>query len=134
MKFYLDEKGREIPDPTPISIPLGFKKPETLAEAVRRLVRSDQWAKEMIDTDQETFEEADDFDVGDDFDPSSPFEQIFDPVLNRDVSHQQYVDNAAEYKRLYTEQFLEENPPEVETTEEKPAVKPAAELEPEPQK
>lgn len=130
MKYFLDTKGREIPDPDPIAIPLGFKKPETLAEAVRRLVRSDDWAKQMTDDGQETFEEADDFDVGDDFDPSSPFEQIFDPVLNRDVSHQEYVDNAAEYKRLYTEKFLEENPPE----EEVPEPEPAPEPEPDPAK
>jgi hypothetical protein len=120
MRYQLDKQGREIPDPDPISIPLGFKKPETLAEAVRRLVRSDDWAKKMADDGQETFEEADDFEVGDDFDPSSPFEQVFDPILNKDVSHQEYVDNAAHYKRQYEAQFSEENPPAASTEAAEP--------------
>lgn len=124
MRYFLDEKGREIPDPDPIAIPMGFKKPETLAEAVQRLVKSDQWAQQMNDTDQETFAEADDFDVGDDFDPSSPFEQVFDPILNKSVSHEEYRTNAREYKRQYEAQFAEENPPE-ETTDEKPKPDPA---------
>ncbi|AFS65320.1 hypothetical protein [Dragonfly-associated microphage 1] len=64
MKF--DEKGRELPDPTPIEIPTGFRRPETLQEQIRRLIRSEQFAAQMGRPDAESFEEANDFDVDDD--------------------------------------------------------------------
>lgn len=64
MKF--DDKGRELPDPTPIEVPAGFKRPETLAEQIRRLVRHEQFAAAMGRPHAETFDEANDFEVDDD--------------------------------------------------------------------
>lgn len=75
-----NERGEEIPDPTKPEVPLGFKKPETLAEQVHRLVRSAQLREQALAAGHETFEEADDFDVGDDYDPRSPYEEVFDPT------------------------------------------------------
>lgn len=75
---YLDEYGREVLDPNPAAMPLGFKRPESLADTIRRLIRHEvsQAAQESGD---ETFEDADDFDVDDDpADPSTPYEMNFD--------------------------------------------------------
>lgn len=82
----LDPYGHELPDPTPLRLPSGFRRPETLQEQVARLVRT-QISREAEEAGYETFEEAEDFDVDDDFDPSSPFETIFDPVLGEVTPH-----------------------------------------------
>lgn len=68
-----DEQGRELPDPTPVEIPVGFQRPESLQEQIKRLVRTELSAQAQAEG-FESFEEADDFEVGDDYDPSSPHE------------------------------------------------------------
>ncbi len=108
-KCSLDSDGHEILSDVPISLPMGFKTPETLAEQVRRLVRHEQFAAQFGD-DAETFEEADDFDIGDDYDPSSPFEQVFDQALQRDISPDEFLKNAKEYKKLYAKYAEEQMP------------------------
>lgn len=83
----LDKHGHEVPDQTPMAIPAGFKKPETLAEQVQRLVRSAQLRELAESKGFETFDEANDFDVPDDPpDPSTPFEPFFDPVLGHEIT------------------------------------------------
>lgn len=57
-----DERGRELPDPTPVEKPTGLKLPLSLHDEIRRFVRfelSHQAAVQGV----ESFEEADDFDV-----------------------------------------------------------------------
>ncbi len=96
---HLDKHGHEVLDDKPIAMPSGMKNPETLQEQIRRLVKY-----ERSETDQlqaETFDEADDFDVGDDFDPTSPFEQFFDPWIQRDVTPADLQRDADHYKKLY---------------------------------
>lgn len=102
--IYINEKGQEVPDPRPIEIPAGFKRPETLAEQVRRLVRSEALALEAQNAGMETFEEAEDFEIDDDmFDPSSPFEEVFDPVLGRGITLEEFRQNEAVYRQRYME-------------------------------
>lgn len=101
---WMDEKGREVPDPQPVAIPAGFKRPETLAEQVRRLVRSEKLAQDAADQGFETFEESEDFEIDDDmFDPSSPYEEVFDPVLGRGITLDEFRRNEAEYQRRFIE-------------------------------
>lgn len=69
----LDSRGHEVHEGIPVAIPLGFQRPPTLEETIKRLVRG-ELSRQAADTGQETFEEADDFDVGDDYDPRSPWE------------------------------------------------------------
>lgn len=84
-----DEYGHEVPDPTPVEMPLGFKRPETLAEQVQRLVRG-EISRRAQDAGEETFEDSEDFDVdGDDGDPTTPYEEFFDPVLGRGYTAQE---------------------------------------------
>lgn len=100
---FLTDDGSEKVSSVPMSIPSGFKRPDTLAEQVARLVRSHEFNRRMAEQGAETFEDADDFDVDDDFDPSTPFEMHFDPILGREVSAKQFLDNTQHYAKAYKE-------------------------------
>lgn len=100
---FLDEHGHEIPDPQPVEIPARFKRPETLAEQIRRVT---QGALSLQAQEQgfESFEEAEDFEIDDDsFDPSSPYEEIWDPVLGRGITPDEFQKNHATYEKRYRE-------------------------------
>lgn len=101
----LNDKGWEVPDPKPMAIPGGFQRPATMEERLLRFIRHEvsQAAK---DKNYETFEEADDFDVGDDFDPQSPYEVFFDPVLQREVSPDEFVRNEKVYENRYKKAIM----------------------------
>lgn len=71
MKF--DDRGRELPDDTPVAMPVGFGRPPSMREMIQRYVR-EEISQVASATGRETFEESDDFEVGDDFDPTSPWE------------------------------------------------------------
>lgn len=73
----LDEKGSEIPDPTPLELPLNWTRPPSINDIVRQMVRN-EISEAARSVGVETFEEADDFDVGDDYDPKSPWEMNYD--------------------------------------------------------
>lgn len=99
----LDEFGREIPDPRPMSIPSGFKRPETLAEQVQRLVRT-SISRQAEEQGFETFEDSEDFEIEDEmWDPSSPYEEVFDPVLGRGITQAEFKANEEIYQRRYLE-------------------------------
>lgn len=59
------KEGRELPDPTPLELPAGTKRPETLQDQIRRLIRTDVSAY-AEDHGAESFEDANDFDIDDD--------------------------------------------------------------------
>lgn len=61
-----DELHREIPDPTPVALPMGYEKPETLAQIMSRIIAQNQHLEKMREL--ETEEEADDFNVEDEDD------------------------------------------------------------------
>lgn len=74
--------GSEIPDPTPLQPPLGYRRQPTMVEHIRSMVQSEQLRVAALSAGAETFEEADDFDVPDEFEPISAyeFEEIFEPI------------------------------------------------------
>lgn len=96
----LDENGHEVPDPTPLTIPSGFRRPETLQEQVARLVRG-AMSRRAEEEGFETFEDSEDFDVDEDFDPRTPFEEVFDPLLGRGVTPQEMQEHGDRYRDLY---------------------------------
>lgn len=100
-KGTINEHGAEVLDPTPVAIPAGFEVPETMSEMIRRVTMgalSQQAAAEGM----ETFEESEDFDIDDEtFEPTSPYEAVFDPVLGRDITLQEFKDNQAIYKERF---------------------------------
>lgn len=77
----LDQYGRELPDPTPLSPPVGYQKQPSMMEQMRSMIRSEALRMAAEHAGAETFEEAEDFDVGDDFDPTSPYEIGFDDPI-----------------------------------------------------
>jgi len=58
----LDKRGREIPDPTPMAPPIGYKKQPTIAERIRSMVQSEMLQRDLAAAGAETFDEANDFD------------------------------------------------------------------------
>lgn len=74
----LTDDGLEIPDPTPMALPIGHHPNESMDARIARIVShslSVQAEKEGF----ETFSDADDFDIEDDpVDPSTPWETDFD--------------------------------------------------------
>jgi hypothetical protein len=91
----LDHNGHEIPDPTPMAPPVGYKRQPTLVEQIRNMIRSEKLAAEAQSAGFETFEEADDFDVEDDYDPHSPFENDFEPPVSELKARAQEESRAA---------------------------------------
>lgn len=78
---YLDDFGREQPDPRPMSPPVGYKKQPSIFDLQRQQIALHHrlYAE---DREFESFEESEDFDVDDDVDPTSPWENDFDPPMS----------------------------------------------------
>ena len=123
----LDEEGREILDPNPMEVPVGFDRPETLQETIQRIMRTSEAVAEARRAAFETAEEADDFDIPEDetFDPETPFEQVYDPVLDREITAAELLANPTLYQRLYAEAASEDVEPSSEPGSER--TDPAAE-------
>lgn len=68
-----NDRGHEIPDKTPVAVPVGYRRPPSLTEQIRMLIRH-QMSEQARGEGRETFEEADDFDTGVDDDIRSPYE------------------------------------------------------------
>lgn len=63
MDAVYDKEGRQIPDPTPVELPLGYTHPSSLQDQIAMMIRvSEDMAKA---NDMDTEEEANDFDVED---------------------------------------------------------------------
>lgn len=71
--------GSEILDPRPVTLPVGFERPESLQETIKRLITDPAIRRELEDAGAESFDEADDLDIEDDV-PQSPHEDVFDPM------------------------------------------------------
>lgn len=65
MEIKQDKHGSEIIDPKPMAVPLHWKKPLSLNEQIKRMVRT-SLSEHAKNQGYETFEEANDFDCGDD--------------------------------------------------------------------
>jgi len=92
--------NREILDKTPVEMPLGYEKPESLSDMIARMVRATNEQAKRTGA-FETIEEADDFEV-DDQEMQSPYQ--FNQM------QEEFLDNPAMYK--------------TEKPEQKPDVKP----------
>lgn len=71
----------EFPDPTPLHVPIGFRRPPSLTEMIQRYVRIELSEQAAAKHQAETFEEADDFLVDDDPELLSPYEITADQEL-----------------------------------------------------
>lgn len=69
--------GLEVPDPTPISVPL-TSRPLTLAEQIARFTRDETRQHILMRSGMDTFDEADDFEIdSDEVDKAAPYEVEF---------------------------------------------------------
>lgn len=59
-----NELGQEIPDPTPLEIPAGMRRPETVNEMMARMIRTEV-SRAAESAGAESFEDSFDFDVDD---------------------------------------------------------------------
>lgn len=96
-----DERGREVGDPKPVATPAGFRRPPTLQEQIRSLVRHENYQKLVDSGEIESFEDADDFDVDDDVPMLTPYENSADEQDLRNA----YRHEAAEFRREREEQL-----------------------------
>lgn len=71
--------GSEVLDPRPVELPVGFERPETIQEMIRRLVTDPAIRAELEASEAESFDEADDLEIDDGM-PVSPHEDQFDPM------------------------------------------------------
>lgn len=115
MKF--DKRGRELPDATPIAVPLGARKPESLVEMMRRLIRQDM-SLHAADQGRETFDEANDFEVPDEDPELNPteFETMADEVPRghaqaREAEDEEEARPASRRKKRREEDDEDDEPP-----------------------
>lgn len=60
--------GKEYLDPTPLSVPAGFKRPESIHEMIKRYIRTEQFREKAEAAGVDTEAEANDFEVEDEED------------------------------------------------------------------
>lgn len=58
--------GKEYLDDTPISVPAGFKRPESIHDMIKRYIRSEAFREQAEKAGYDTEAEANDFDVDED--------------------------------------------------------------------
>lgn len=93
---------REHLDPTPVEIPVGVIRPESLESIMARMI-NERFSQMAEEKGLETFEEADDFDIDDDLpktpyemvdlDPEEPFYPDAENVYNKGVSTKEVAEN-----------------------------------------
>lgn len=104
MKY--NEKGEEIPDPTPIrTTPRVRITPNKLQEFQAMLRTASYLAK---NEGFETLEESEDFDC-EDFDPQSPWELQYDPLAGREITRHE-AEFLKEQREAFTAKFGKEAP------------------------
>lgn len=92
-------KRIEMPDQTPVSIPSGFRRPPTLQEQIRSLIRHEGYQQAVNSGIVESIDEADDFDVDDEEFPSSKWEYEADEADFRALARAESQAAAIEQKR-----------------------------------
>lgn len=90
----LDSKGHEIPDDSPVAIPVRFNRIPNMMDQMRTLIRAEV-SRAAEAEGYETFEEADDFDIGDDYEPNSRYE-LDEDTLNYDHTRDTRGPNGSE--------------------------------------
>ena len=77
---YLTDAGYEVPDPTPMAPPVGYKRQPSMVDHIRQMVRSEHLRMHAAAQGFETFEESEDFGEDDDDRlPATAYEAVFDP-------------------------------------------------------
>lgn len=111
----INEKGQEVPDPTPVELPVGYKAPLPLEVRMRAMIKN-----EMSDFAQkqgfETWEEANDFNLPDEsddglFTDEDELVAANDPFVER-AFHEKSKEISEKYKNKQPKPQLSETPKE----------------------
>lgn len=94
------EEGFELPDPTPMQPPLGYKKSLSLSEQIAQQVRIAHLKILEDSAVHESEDEADDFEIGDDFEPLSPHENDHMPTLANLKRRAKEINDQIEKRKL----------------------------------
>lgn len=84
-----NDVGQEMPDPTPMALPLGMSHHATLADMIQRMLRHQLMAQAATEEGFDTFEEGEDFDIEDDpLDPHTQYEKNFESsaLMQNDIT------------------------------------------------
>lgn len=89
----LTEDGAEVPDPTPMAPPVGFRRQQPLHERIRAMVQA-EYLRAREAQEVESPDEADDFDVEDAEDalPMTEYEKYFEAPESRDDMYRRLVE------------------------------------------
>lgn len=91
-KKRMSKDGGEVLDPKPRFVKTGIKKPESIQDQIKRMIRSERMAQAANKEGYESFEEADDFEVGDDYDPKTPWEEDFEGQFDQKATGKEFVE------------------------------------------
>lgn len=107
----LHDDGSELHNPIPIEVPMHLKRPLTLAEQIKRVLRVEV-SKQAESQGYETYAEADDFDTGEDIDHIDTTYTLMDEDYR--IDPEAPVDSSeAEKSPQETKNPEESSPPEV---------------------
>lgn len=113
-----DKDHYEVPDKTPVELPIGAQRPESLEQMIARMVQNKFVQAEMQDKGLETFEEADDFEVGENTEFTSEHEvkemQPEYPVVDR---RKKQVEVPVKKEKQEVHKKVEKQEPEAEESE-----------------
>lgn len=122
-RIFTTRDGLEIPDPTPMQPPLGYKRAPSLAEQIRQGIIAAK-LDELYDL-EETDEEADDFNIEDEMEPISPHENDHVPslaelreqarLLNAEIEKKRLEDYKERHDKLLAEKGGRQPPQETNT-------------------
>lgn len=94
-----NEQGEEMMDPTPVALPMAFRRPESISDMMKRLVRT-HLSRVAAAEQSESFDEADDFNVdGEEKEPNTPYEDDLEGV-DRPAINEPAANTAAFKKKL----------------------------------
>lgn len=88
-----DKEGFEVPDPTPVELPAGFKRPLSIHEMIKQALQRQELIARQHSRGEETLEESMDFGPDDD----DPLPATVHEV--RDMKEEQLAADAATYAR-----------------------------------
>lgn len=86
------KSGREVPDRTPVAIPVRFRRAENIHNQMLDLINSERFRQYLANEEIETPEEADDFAIEDEYDPYSPYEMSLDQELRGPADDQRELE------------------------------------------
>lgn len=126
----LNERGHEVPDPTPVEIATTLKKPESMEDMIRRFVRV-EGSRVAAKEEKESFEEANDFepeesdedqmdtlytvpDMIPELNPDGFVEKLDGPEPGQEPEKEMFVKNDKQ-----TEMEVKKSPPETEEPQDR---------------